>query len=88
MVYIKFIGGNGYCGCDWEEYQAFEDFNEKKFDEILEELSYANAESYEYIATGWGEDFETEDDREDYYDRALSEGNWFEVTEEEYEENC
>ena len=88
MVYIKFIGGNGYCGCDWEEYQAFEEFNEKEFDEILEELSYENAESYEYVATGWGEDFETEDDREDYYDRALSEGNWFEVTEEEYEENC
>ena len=88
MVYIKFVGGNGYCGCDWEEYQAFEEFNEKEFDEILEELSYENAESYEYIATGWGEDFETEDDREDYYDRALSEGNWFEVTEEEYEENC
>lgn len=88
MVYIKFVGGNGYCGCDWEEYQAFEEFNEKEFDEILEELSYENAESYEYIATGWGEDFETEEDREDYYDRALSEGNWFEVTEEEYEENC
>lgn len=88
MVYIKFVGGNGYCGCDWEEYQAFEEFNEKEFDEILEELSYENAESYEYVATGWGEDFETEDDREDYYDRALSEGNWFEVTEEEYEENC
>lgn len=88
MVYIKFVGGNGYCGCDWEEYQVFEEFNEKEFDEILEELSYENAESYEYIATGLGEDFETEDDREDYYDRALSEGNWFEVTEEEYEENC
>lgn len=88
MVYIKFVGGNGYCGCDWEEYQAFEEFNEKEFDEILEELSYENAESYEYVATGWGEDFETEEEREDYYDRALSEGNWFEVTEEEYEENC
>lgn len=25
MRFIKFIGGNGYCGCDIKEYEAFED---------------------------------------------------------------
>lgn len=88
MAYIKFVGGNGYCGCDWEEYQAFDEFNADEFDDILNELSLEYAESYAYVVTGWDSTFETDEDREDYYDRALSEGNWYEVTEEEYEENC
>lgn len=88
MVYIKFVGGNGYCGCNWEEYQAFEKFNEEEFNEILMELSYENAESYEYVATGWDGTFETDEERLNYYENAIDDGNWFEVTKEEYEENC
>lgn len=33
----------------------------------MEDLVRDNAEGFEYLATGWGEDFETEEEREDYY---------------------
>ena len=25
MIYVRFWGGNGYAGCDFEEYEKFED---------------------------------------------------------------
>ena len=55
-----------YCGTEME-YWVFanseEDIN--KFD--LEMWVQDNAEGYEYLATGWEEDFEDEQAREDYY---------------------
>lgn len=49
------------------------------------ELAADNGETYSYVATGWGEDFETEQDEESYYENLYCE--WEEVSEEEYEEN-
>lgn len=88
MVYIKFHGGNGYCGCDYEEYMKFDDYNEAEFNQISYDLACENAESFQYCATGWEGDFETEEEREDYYNTALDEANWCEVSEEEYYEYC
>ena len=44
-----------------------------------------NAQSFEYIVTGWDENFELEEEREDYYGNL--ECGWEEITKEEYEEN-
>ena len=86
MKYIKFYGGNGYSGCDFEQYEAYEDnITEEALAEIAYELANDNAQSYEYIATGWDEDFESEEERESYYENI--ECGWEEVTKEEYEEN-
>lgn len=51
---------------------------------ILLELAYQCAESYEYLETGWDDDFENEDDREAYYENALSYCGWNYCSKEEY----
>ena len=85
MKYVHFWGGNGYCGCEYEEYVMFSDeFPEEEIDDYSAELAYQNAEFFEYAATGWYDDFETEDDREAYYEDALSYCGWNYCSKEEY----
>jgi hypothetical protein len=50
-------------------------------------LAYQCAESYESTATDWATGFETEDDREAYYEDAMSYCGWNYCSKEEYEEN-
>lgn len=85
MRYIKFEGGTRYCGTDFESYEAYEEIEDSVLDEIAIDLAQDNAESYEYLETGWDEDFEDEEDRENYYADAYC--NWTEITEEEYKEH-
>ena len=87
MKYIKFYGGNGYCGCDFEQYEVYEDdeINEEFLNEIAEDLGMDNAESFTYVATGWDNDFESEEERDSYYENCY--WSWEEITKEEYEEN-
>ena len=88
MKYVRFYGGNGYCGCDYEYYESFgDDVSENEIETYATELGYENAEAYEYVVTGWNEDFETEDDRQEYYEDALSYCGWDYCTKEEFEEN-
>lgn len=88
MKYIRFYGSNGYCGCEYEEYVAFEDdITEAQLDEYSNELCDENAETYEYVETGWGESFESEEDQEYYYESARDYSGWDYVSKEEYEEN-
>ena len=88
MEYVHFFGNNGYCGTDYDEYMAFEDdCSENEICEYSDELAYRNAESYEYMVTGWDSDFKNEDDREAYYDDAMTYCGWDYCSEEEYEEN-
>lgn len=88
MKYIRFTGSTGYAGTDYEEYVAFPDeVTEKEIDEYSYDLAAENAETYEYVARGWGEEWEDEDDRTMYYDDAMDYCYWEEVTKEEYEEN-
>ena len=87
MRYIKIEVGNGYCGCDNTEYVEFEnDITDAEIDAYAIELARDNAESFEHVATGWDEDFETENDREFYYEGAWFE--WEEISEEEYNEEA
>lgn len=88
MKYVKFFISNGYCGCDYEEVQCFEDdITDEDIGAICDDLAYANAEDYEYIACGgWDAEWEDEDDKEMYYEDAYSYSSWSYITEEEYNE--
>lgn len=86
MKYVKFWAETPYCGTDAEDYQEFEDdVTEEELNEILYEMVADNAESFEYLATGWGEDFESEEERNSYYEDCT--GGWRFITEREYREN-
>lgn len=86
--YILFTGGNSYCGWDFEEVHVFDDsVGDEELDEMLEELVFENGESYEYVETGWYEGFESEEEREHYYNE-LCEGNWIELDRDDYIEWC
>ena len=80
MKYVLFWGSNGYCGCDYEEYEKFEDdITEEEIEEYAIELAYQNAESYEYII-----DY---DDVDEYYEEVPSYCGWDYCTEKDFLEN-
>jgi len=82
--YIKFIVGTPYIGTEETIYEIYSgDTTDDFLNKILEEHICNNAESYEYLATGWGEDFESEEDRDNYY--ADCWGEWIDMTKEEFE---
>ena len=88
MKYVRFYGGNGYCGCDYEEYEKFEDeVTEEEIDEYSSEIGYENAETYEWVVRGYDSDWESEEQAEWYYEDALSYCGWEYCTEEEFLEN-
>ena len=88
MKYVRFYGGNGYCGCDYEEYVMFDDdCPEDEIENYSSQLAYENAENFEYVVTGWNEDLESEDDRENYYDDILSYCGWDYCSKKEFEES-
>lgn len=89
MKYVRFYGNNGYCGCDYEEYVMFDDECPiEEIDDYSAQLAYENAESFEYIARGgWDSDWESEDEREFYYEDALSYCGWEYCTEKEFLKN-
>ena len=83
--YIKFTVSNGYCGCTNEHFEVFEDdMTNEDLDNYGRELARDNAETYAHAATGWDEDFESEDEEEEYYDNA--ECTWVELSKEDFEE--
>lgn len=85
MRFIHFTGGNGYCGCDIDEYVAFEDGTDDiVIDMYANKLAEENGETYEYVATGWDIDWESEEEREMYYENCYC--DWEEISEEEFEE--
>lgn len=55
-----------YCGTDMERW-VFANSEEDIDKADLEIWIQENAETYEYLATGWEEDFEDEEARDDYY---------------------
>lgn len=78
MKYVKFSYSNGYCGCDGEEYQEFDDdITDAELSQIAIDLAMDNAESYEHIVYV-GIDEEEEDYAEarqealdDYYENCV-----------------
>lgn len=72
--YIIMNFGNGYHGCYQTEKVELADIfeqcevTEEDIDEYVYQQALENAESYEYVATGYGNDFESEEDRDFYYE--------------------
>ena len=89
MIYVRYWGGNGYCGCDYEEYYAYDndEITEAEIEQNATEMAYTNAEQYEHVVTGWNQDWESDEEREDYYDNALGYCGWDYCSKEEYEDN-
>lgn len=90
MFYFRFTADTPYCGTENTDYRAFEERpTDAELDEMAEEFGQLNAESYEYLVTGWDDDnFDDGDEKdealEDYYAACI--GTWEEITEEEYNE--
>ena len=90
MFYFRFTADTPYCGTELIDYQKFEERpTDAELDEMAEDLSRNNAESFEYLVTGWdGDNFEDSVEEaeaiENYY--ADCTGTWEEISEEEYNE--
>lgn len=90
MRYFKIKVGNGYCGCDSISYHKLSDNVSGEFlSQLVDELAYENAESYEHCHVGWDtshlEEEELEEELADYYENHV-EGYYKEITKEEYED--
>lgn len=95
MIYVKFTVSTPYVGTENEIVAAYYDETpEKSIDEeFYEEVRY-NAEQYEYLVTGWNdeylEDSDDEDEREatfqNFYEEALECSHWEYITKEEYDD--
>jgi hypothetical protein len=91
MFYFKFTADTPICGTENTHYRGFEERpTDAELDDMAEEFKRLNAENYQYIITGWGEDnFDNEDEEaeaiDDYYSRCT--GTWEEITKEEFREN-
>lgn len=88
MKYVKFYLSNGYAGCDNEQYEQYDDdVDERVIDYDLTERATENGEQYLWCATGWEEDWESEEDEEFYWQDCLENSSWEYISKEEYEEN-
>ena len=81
--YIEVERSNNYCGCDSLEHYIFPDTaTDEDIDNYIVEGMYDYALDYEYIATGgWDCDWESEEERDTYYEDCYY--SWREVTEQE-----
>ena len=92
MKYYKIKTSTMYCGTEETHYIASEEpMSEEELRETTAELTRENAESFEYLVTGWdGEHIEdmTEDEVQEMLDNYYADcsGEWCEISEEEYKE--
>ena len=83
MKYVRFTGGNGFAGCEYEEYQ---EYNDDTPDYIIEEdalmVCEENAESFAYMR--FGDDPYTDEEFADYVANDCY-FDWEYITEEEFD---
>ncbi len=90
MRYFEFMAETPYAGTENTDYYAFEDnVTTEELEQLADELNTQNAESFEYLVTGWDDDeYEDKDERQevldDYYADCFC--TYREITKEEYEE--
>lgn len=85
--YILITGGNGYCGCDFEDVLFYWDnVDENTLNEDAWAMAEDNAQTYSHVRFGWGEDYDDEE-WEDYIENYVH-CNWEEITRERYLEWC
>lgn len=86
MRYIHFFGDSGYCGTDYHEFREFKDSaTDREIDMESDELAYEYAESYVHLAIDWNDTLEPEDAEREYYENAMSNGDWEELDKETWE---
>lgn len=88
MAYFEIIVETPYCGTRMEEYVECDSMAEAE--SIAEELCRNNAEGYEYLVSGWDDEFfDTEEERDEAIEEYYADCDWCvnEITEEEYLEN-
>lgn len=90
MIYCKITVNTLYCGTEQEEYIKCETIQEAEA--FAEALCKENAESYEYLVSGWdNENFEdlTEEEQAEALEDYYADCEWYvdEISEEEYLEN-
>lgn len=87
MKYVHIFGGNGYCGCDFEEYMEVDDeTTEAEIADMAYELAMQNAESFSHVHFGWDE--VPPDDTEEYAEYLEGvDYNYEFCSKEEFEEN-
>ena len=91
MLYFRFTADPPYTGTELIDYQQFEERpTDAELNEIAEDMAQSNAESFEYLVTGWdGDNYEDKDEEatalEFYYEDCT--GTWEEISAEEFEEN-
>lgn len=91
MAYFRIIVSTPYYGTDQEEYIECKTIQEAE--SIAEELCRTNAESYDYLVSGWDDEkFEdmTEEEQLEELEEYYASCDWLinEVSAEEYSENC
>jgi hypothetical protein len=87
MFYFRFTADTPYCGTEATDYRIFKERpTDAELDAMAADFGQMNAESYEYLVTGWLEDEDEFDEEalENYYAECYS--GWEEITKEEYEE--
>ena len=81
--YILFSGGNGYCGCDFEDVLFYpNDTDENQIDADGWAMAEDNATTYSHYHFGWGEEY-TDEEWQDFLDNYV-EYSWQEITRAEY----
>lgn len=90
MTYFKIIVNTPFCGTETEEYIECKTITEAE--SIAEELCRTNAEGYEYLVSGWDDEyFEdiTEEEQLEELEEYYANCGWFinEISAEEYFEN-
>ena len=88
MFYFRFTANTPYSGTENSYCQAFENRpTERDLEAWANEFCTSNAEGFEYLVTGWGDDvFEDEDERQEAIDNYYADCDCYfeEITEEEY----
>lgn len=90
MAHFRIVVETPYCGTRQEEYIECETMGEAKL--FAADLCQSNAESYEYLVSGWdNENFEdlSEEEQNEALEEYYSGCDWYvdEITEEEFLEN-
>ena len=68
MQYYVFIADTPYTGTtNYYPMAVEEELTKEEIANICEEYARENGESYSYLATGWCEDWESEEEEENYY---------------------
>lgn len=85
--YIKITAGTPYCGTEEDFFYIVDDDTTEEFiNDFAEEILQRHVESFEYLATGWDEDWESEEQKENYYADCYV--SWEEISKEEFWEEC